>query len=372
MAEEIQEAVQIIRVAYDGVEIAMKVGSGGLAVMQKAVELLKGMLDYEKSLGKTSMRKLLLRGGDLQVLQFKTDDMTKVKKMAKKYGILYSVLPDCGRKDGMSEIIFHTEAVPRVNMMIQKLNFGKIASFDDYLKNGDEKQLGKLMEFLKKQQGNEKSRTVEDEKVRSALDGLIEKVGMFAMEKKAISVEQIKENFSLDNEQAQSVIDRLETIGVLGEKEDNGTHKVMMDKEAFVKRLRGYQNLTERMRAVADSKNTSLTDVTISKTLIAEENDHAVKTRVPGTWGDGVRYVWLKKENVMDIHNGKTMLTFLESGKDYKLYDGQNRVVETQKGEELYQHYDQVESSVRERYEKLQRQDVRRPAVKTPEKQKMR
>ena len=29
MAEEIQEAVQIIRVAYDGIEIAMKVGSGG-------------------------------------------------------------------------------------------------------------------------------------------------------------------------------------------------------------------------------------------------------------------------------------------------------------------------------------------------------
>ena len=42
----------------------------------------------------------------------------------------------------LSEVIFHTEAVPRVNMMIQKLKFGKIATFDDYLKNGDEKSLG--------------------------------------------------------------------------------------------------------------------------------------------------------------------------------------------------------------------------------------
>ena len=74
MAEEIQEAVQIIRVAYDGIEIAMKVGSGGIAAMQKAIDFLKGMLDYEKSLGKTSMRKLLLKGGDLQVLQFNTED----------------------------------------------------------------------------------------------------------------------------------------------------------------------------------------------------------------------------------------------------------------------------------------------------------
>ena len=161
MAEEIQEAVQIIRVAYDGIEIAMKVGSGGIAAMQKAIDFLKGMLDYEKSLGKTSMRKLLLKGGDLQVLQFKTEDMRKVERMAKKYGILYSVLPDCNKTDGMSEVIFHTEAVPRVNMMIQKLKFGRIATFDDYLKNGDEKSLGKLMDFLRKQQGNEKSHTVE-------------------------------------------------------------------------------------------------------------------------------------------------------------------------------------------------------------------
>ena len=35
MAEEIQEAVQIIRVAYDGIEIAMKVGSGSIAVSRR-------------------------------------------------------------------------------------------------------------------------------------------------------------------------------------------------------------------------------------------------------------------------------------------------------------------------------------------------
>ena len=87
MAEEIQEAVQIIRVAYDGIEIAMKVGSGGIAAMQKALEVLTGLLDYEKSLGRTSMRKLLLKGGDLQVFQFQTEDMKQVQKMAKKYGI---------------------------------------------------------------------------------------------------------------------------------------------------------------------------------------------------------------------------------------------------------------------------------------------
>ena len=221
----------------------------------RTIDIDDTLLDIlKKSLGKTSMRKLLIKGGDLQVLQFNTEDMKKVEKMAKKYGILYSVLPDCNRKDGLSEVIFHTEAVPRVNMMIQKLKFGKIATFDDYLKNGDEKSLGKLMDFLKKQQGNEKSHTIEGDRVNSAIDGLIEKVGMFAMEKKAISVDQVKENFSINGEQAESVIRQLETIGVLGKKNEDGTHTVMMDKDAFINRVRGYQDLAERMRAVAASK----------------------------------------------------------------------------------------------------------------------
>lgn len=351
MAEEIQEAVQIIRVAYDGIEIAMKVGSGGIGAMQKAVTFLKGMLDYEKSLGRTSMRKLLMKGGDLQVLQFETKDMKKVEKMAKKYGILYSVLPDVNKKDGLSEVIFHTEAVPRVNMMIQKLSFGRIATFDDYLKNGDEKQLGRLMDFLQNQKmGNDKAHTVESARASAAMDGLIEKVGLFAMEKQSISVDAVKENFSIDHTQAEHVLKQLETIGVLGAKDDAGEHKVIMDKDAFINRIRGYQSLAERMMAVSASKNTNLSDVTISKTLIVQENDHAVKTRVPGTWGENVRYVWLKKENIMDIHNGKTMLTFLDNSKDYKLYDEDNRVVETKRGDELYGHYDKVEASVRERY----------------------
>lgn len=359
MAEEIQEAVQIIRVAYDGIEIAMKVGSGGISVMQKAIEVLKGLLDYEKTLGKTSMRKLLMKGGDLQVLQFETKDMKKVEKIAKKYGILYSVLPDTNKKDGLSEIIFHSEAVPRVNMMIQKLSFGRIATFDDYLKNGDEKQLGKLMDFLKSQKmGNEKVHTEEGARASAAMDGLIEKVGMYAMEKQSISVDAVKENFSIDNTQAESILKQLETIGVLGEKNEAGEHKVIMDKDAFINRVRGYQNLAERMMAVSASKNMNLSDVTISKTLIVLENDHAVKTRVPGTCGKDARYVWLNKENIMDIHNGKTMLTFIDSSKNYKLYDEENRVVETKRGEELYSHYDKVEASVRERYEKTQSQDV--------------
>ncbi len=360
MAEEIQEAVQIIRVAYDGIEIAMKVGSGGLGAMQKAIDFLKGMLDYEKSLGKTTMKKLLMKGGDLQVLQFKTSDIRKVEKLAKKYGILYSVLPDVNKTDGLSEVIFHTEAVPRANMMIQKLGFGNIASFDDYLKNGDEKSLGKLLDFLKHQK-KETDKSIASDGARAGIvmEGLIEKVGLFAMEKQSISVDSVKENFSIGYEQANHVIKKLETIGLLDKGDSNGDYKVMMDKEAFLNRVKGYQDLAERMKAVSASKNLNLSDVTISKTLIQSENDHAVKTRVPGTWGKDAKYVWFPKTNAMDIHGGKTMLTFIDKEKDYKIYDEENRVVSTMRGEELYtNHYDKVESAIREHYEKNPSKEV--------------
>lgn len=368
MAEEIQEAVQIIRVAYDGVEIAMKVGSGGVSAMQKAIDFLKGMLDYEKTLGKTSMKKLLLKGGDLQVFQFNTEEMKKVEKMAKKYGILFSVLPDLNKSDGLSEIIFHTEAVPRVNMIIEKLKFGKIATFDDYLKNGDQNQLGKLMSFLKNQKmGNDNIHTNDGARASVLIEGLIEKVGLFAMEKQSISVDTVKEHFSIGNEQAEIIIKQLETIGVLGAKDDSGQHKVIMDKDAFINRVRGYQDLAERMRVISASKDMNLTDVTISRKLIITENEHAVKTRVPGTWGDNVRYIWIKKESVMDIHNGKTMLTFLDNTKNYKMYDSENRVVETKSGEELFTHYDKVESTIRERYDQVTKETTK-TATKTTSK----
>jgi ribosomal protein S25 len=354
---EIQDAVQIIRVAYDGVEIAMKVGSGTIESMKKAIDLLIGMLDYENSMGKTSMRKLLQKGGDLQVFQFQSEDMKKVERMAKKYGILYSVLPDVNKADKLSEIIFHTEAVPRISMMMQKLKFGRIANFDDYLKNGDEKDLDKLLSFLRTQQkGNEKLHTEEAVRANILMEGLIEKVGLFAMEKKSISVEAVKENFRIDEGQAENILMQLGKIGVLDQGDSNGNYLVLMDQEAFQNRIRGYQELADRMRAVSASKDMNLVDVTITKQLILEENDHSIKTKIPGGKG---KSIWLEKSNIMEIHDGKTLLTFLDKNKEYKLYSEDNRVVGTMKGDKLYEgHYDRVGNAIRERYEKAQVQRI--------------
>lgn len=357
MAEEIQEAVQIIRVAYEGIEIAMKIGSGGLEAAQKAIETLIGMLEYEKTMGKTSMKKLLMKGGDLQVFQYKTSEAKQLKKRLKKYGILYAELPDINEKDGMSEIIFHAEAVPRMNMIAKKLTHGKIGNFDDYVKDGDEKELDKLLKFLKGQKaGNALAHTEEEVMANEMIEGLIQKVGLFASEKKQLSVEEVRENFQIGHVEAEEIIEKLRTLGLLDAPDERGQYSVLMDREGFEKRIKGYQELFGRIQSVARGQNTNLVDITISKTLIVEENDRAVKTRVPGTWGENIRYLWTNKENIMEIHDGKTILTFLDTEKEYKLYDKDNRVAETKRGQNLYDsHYDKVEAEVQERYEKSQR-----------------
>ena len=357
MAEEIQEAVQIIRVAYEGIEIAMRIGSGGLNAAQKAIQALIGMLEYEKTMGKTSMKKLLMKGGDLQVFQYKTEEAKKVEKLLKKYGILYSVLPDINKNNGMSEIIFHAEAVPRMNMIAKKLTHGKIGSFDEYVKDGDEKELDKLLKFLKGQkEGNVLAHTEEAELANEVIEGLIQKVGLFASEKKELSVEDIRENFQIGHVEAEEIIDKLRTLGLIDTPNERGLYTVLMDREGFEKRIKSYQELFGRIQSVAQNQNQNLLDITINKSLVVEENDRAIKTKVPGTWGEQVLYLWINKENTMEIHDGKTILTFLDPEKDFKLYDEENRVAEVKRGETLYEnHYDKVEAEVRKRYEKSQR-----------------
>ncbi len=283
MAEEIQQAVQIIRVAYDGIEIAMKIGSGTIEQMKKAVDMLIAILEYEKTMGKTDMRKLLLKGGDLQVLQFASEDRKRVEKMAKQYGLLYSILPDINKADGMSEIVFHTEAVPRVNMMVQKLKSARIATLDDYLQNGTQEELEKLLEVLK-------GKSRESECVPS------------------------------------------------------------------VGNLASRQELLQRMEAIAAVQDKNILPITITKKLITEENDRAIKTRVPGMWGKNAAYIWIPKEHMKEIHDGKTILTYLDADKEYKLHSADNRVIGTRRGSDLYEkHYDQVSREVNERYVKAEK-----------------
>ena len=112
-------------------------------------------------------------------------------------------------------------------------------------------------------------------------------------------------------------------------------------------------------KAVSLEKQPDSFDITIGKTYMEDakedmaerktvpmiwgENNRAVKTRIPGTYGENMKFLWLGKENIRDAYDGKSILTSLDKDKDYKLYDVDNNILGSMKGEELYKkHYDPV------------------------------
>lgn len=360
MGDDITEVVQIVRLEMEGVNIAMRLTGATLNKLQDVATFLYELLNREKLEGKTSLKKLLLKGGDIQVLQFKKEQMKQAKKLLKKYGVLYSELPDINKKDGLVEVMIHSEAVARANIIIEKLGVGSISSFDEYVSN-KEGNFNKLLNFfMKEKKGQVHS---EDPEIDNVLTGLIEKVGKYVGDKDKVTVDEIKKNFGISETKIEDVMHKLCCMGAL-EIRDDGTYEIIMDKDSMLERIKGYQSLTDRIKGQAATHDPELLDITLDKSLVASETETKIKTRIPGTWGENVRYLWIEKADVLEINNGKTYLTFLKEKDEYELFDDKDNVAEKKQGGELHKsHYDSVNENIRVKAEKERKLKKKREAA---------
>ena len=279
MSDEISQAIQIIRLEFDGLRFGMDVTGGTVKQAKNLAVFIYALLTRERLQGKTSLKKMLSKDGSLQVLKIREEDMKKFKKLAKKYGILYSKLPDINKSDGMTEVLFHTEATPRINTLIEKLGNGSIENLMDYVRNGKDGDFEKVVDYLK------------------------------------------KENILKDTPS-----------------EVEPERKEQLDRYA------------DELKYNAMINDPSRVDITISRKLYEEENLTSIKTRVPNTYGDNVRYLWLDKSDVVSINGGKTFFAYLNKDKEYELVDRDGQVAEKLSGQNLQkQHYDNVDVNVKHR-----------------------
>lgn len=279
MSDEISQAIQIIRLEFDGLRFGMDITGGTVKQAKNLAVFIYALLTREKLQGKTSLKKMLSKDGSLQVLKIREEDMKKFKKLAKKYGILYSKLPDINKSDGMTEVLFHTEATPRINTLIEKLGNGSIENLMDYVRNGKDGDFEKVVDYLK------------------------------------------KENILKDTPS-----------------EVEPERKEQLDRYA------------DELKYNAMINDPSRVDITISRKLYEEENLTSIKTRVPNTYGDNVRYLWLDKSDVVSINGGKTFFAYLNKDKEYELVDRDGQVAEKLSGQNLQkQHYDNVDVNVKHR-----------------------
>lgn len=92
-----------------------------------------------------------------------------------------------------------------------------------------------------------------------------------------------------------------------------------------------------------DNDKSKEINITIDESLVFSDKAGMIKTRVPGTYGENIRFLMVGQSDVEYINNDKTILTSLKADKTYNLFDSDNKIAEKISGQKLFDgHYDPV------------------------------
>lgn len=305
MSSEITDAVQVIHILFEGTDLFLRVAGVGIKPLKQLAKLIVGILAREKMEGKTSMKNLLKRGGDMHIFKFPEEQLKKVEAMAKKYGILFSRLPDFN-KDGMREIAFHAESLPRMNALIEKLKEGQVMGLGEYLQETSDRDINKFYEEIR----------------QGRTEGM-EKAG-----KEAGSTQR-------------NTGDRAYSVSGMGtgkkpEWMDTGYLK-MKDIEALP--------LDQRLDVLNHYQSGEHDLITITSKLITRETENHVVVRLPRQTG---KFIHIPKEDFFFPDGSRTALAFLKKKEEMKIYTEHGEEMMRMTGNEVYHGYfDQANANIR-------------------------
>lgn len=302
MSSEITDAVQIIHILFEGTDLFLRVAGVGMKPLKQLTKLIMGILAKEKMEGKTSMKNLLKRGGDMHVFKFPQEQLKKMEAMAKKYGILYSLLPDFN-KDGMREIVFHAESLPRMNALIEKLKAGQVMGLEEYFQNASGRDIDKFYEEMKGKAAEMGTKEAENTQRN--------------MVNKSYSVS------GMGQEQKQPWL-------------ETGYLK-MKDIEAIP--------LDQRLNILNHYQSGEYDPITItSKLIIEQKEDHAV-VRLPRQSG---KFIRIPIEDFYFPEGSRTALAFLKKKEEMKVYTELGDEMLAMKGNDIFHNYfDIVNANIR-------------------------
>lgn len=304
MSSEITDAVQIIHVLFEGTDLFLRVAGVGIKPLKQLAKLIMGILAKEKMEGKTSMKNLLKRGGDMHVFKFPQEQLKKVEAMAKKYGILYSLLPDFN-KNGMREIVFHAESFPRMNALIEKLKAGQVMGLEEYFQNTSDKDIDKFFEKTRQGRTAEKEAGKETSTMQKNTDS------------RGYSIS------SMGQEQKQPWM-------------ETGYLK-MKDIEAIP--------LDQRLNILDHYQSGQYDPITITSKLVIDQKEDHVMVKLPRQSG---KFIRISTEDFYFPEGSRTALAFLKKKEEMKVYTAQGSEMFTMKGNEIFHNYfDSVNANIR-------------------------
>lgn len=306
MSSEITDAVQVIHILFEGTDLFLRVAGVGMKPLKQLTKLIMGILAKEKMEGKTSMKNLLKRGGDMHVFKFPQEQLKKVEAMAKKYGILYSLLPDFN-KDGMREIVFHAESLPRMNALIEKLKAGQVMGLEEYFQNTSGRDIDKFYEEMKGRAAEMGTKEAENRQGNT--------------ESKSYAVSGMEQGQKQPQKQPWM---------------ETGYLK-MKDIEAIP--------LDQRLNILNHYQSGEYDPITItSKLIIEQKEDHAV-VRLPRQSG---KFIRIPIEDFYFPEGSRTALAFLKKKEEMKVYTELGSEMFTMKGNDIFHNYfDTVNANIR-------------------------
>lgn len=291
--------IEIIKVPFGGVSMVFQMsmsGAYGLSAIAQFGQVIKQKLDYEKAIGGTDLQTLLdVSGGDVQLVKIPENQLEKLKEAFVEYKIPNCIAPDLNKKDEMIEVMFPTNATPRVNLIMEKLGFGITETPEEYIQNADPKDMAEILMLPP------------------------------PYDPEAPTEKLITNNQMLSNIPVEAPVEVLTADSLPAEQ-----RKIIEQQQIKMK--------------LADESRQAFS-LNIEK-LVISQDEESVLTRIPGT----DNYVRFPKREAFIIDDNQTLLVFADKKAEVPILDNLNRNVETTSFERLHKlHYDRVAQMSRRR-----------------------
>ena len=118
-----EAADQVVRMSLNGAEAALKIT--GSASKEVAKLLFKALKDLSKQTKKTKgqmrLSNLVKSGKKLEIYQVADTNLKRFCEQAKKYGMIYTVLKDRNKNDGITEVMVKAEDKAKIDRIFERL-----------------------------------------------------------------------------------------------------------------------------------------------------------------------------------------------------------------------------------------------------------
>ena len=119
-----EAADQVMKMMLNGTEVLIKLT--GTGAKNAAVLLYSMARQQKKTKGSARLESMLRSGKPLKVYTFKADDLPKFKEVAKQYGILYTILKEKDKTDGVFDVMVRAEDESKIARITERFNLAQV------------------------------------------------------------------------------------------------------------------------------------------------------------------------------------------------------------------------------------------------------